>query len=124
MYYLTKQDIKDMKNYQKNLIKKLPNVIKIWELYPTDSHTSFYGKAKVIECKTGLYLLSYNTLVCFYSYHDGTFIKMWDDYSATTMRHINVFMQFIGLGNLGGKKWWTSLECDKKYFPFDIVNWV
>ena len=87
------------------------NPERVFEL-PCYDRKSFYGKAKVIECKEGRYLQSYDTLVCFVSY-GGSFEKLWDGYSATTMRHINAFMRFIGW-NVGGKKWWDSLEVWEK----------
>ena len=86
---------------------------------PCYDRKSFYGKAKIIECKDGRYLQSYDTLVCFLSY-GGTFKKLWDGYSATTMRHINSFMLFVGWSECGGKKWWDSLEVNKKYDRFNM----
>lgn len=86
---------------------------------PYYDRNSFYGKAKVIECDKGRYLQSYNTLVCFLSY-GGTFEKLWDGYSVTTMRHINSFMQFVGWSEFGGKKWWNSLEVGKEYDRFSM----
>lgn len=48
---------------------------------------SFCGKAKVIEHDNGdICLISYSTLVA--RIHNGNFEKLWDGYSATTMRHI------------------------------------
>lgn len=94
---------------------------------PCYDRKSFYGKVKVIECKEGRYLQSYNTLVCFLSY-GGTFQKLWDGYSATTQRHINAFMRFVGCPSLGGKTWWTSLEVWEKpgkrkdYTISDLLN--
>ena len=85
----------------------------IFDLPCTDGRKSFYGKAKIIECKEGRYLQSYDTIVCFLSY-GGTFEKLWDGYSATTMRHINSFMDFIGWNEYGGKTWWNSLEVWEK----------
>lgn len=88
--------------------------INTFELPCYDSRKSFYGKAKVIETEDGRYLQSYDTVVCFLSY-GGTFIKKWSGYSATTMRHINSFMKFIGWDECNGKKWWDSLEENKEY---------
>ena len=79
-----------------------------------DSRKSFYGKAQVIEAPEGRYLKSYNTIVCFLSY-GGTFKKLWEGYSATTMRHINSFMQFVGWSECSGKAWWDSLEVNVGY---------
>lgn len=57
--------------------------MKIYDLPTMDNRKSFYGKAKVIEKENG--------------------------YSATTMRHVNSFLQFFGVAG-GGKSWWDSLE--------------
>ena len=73
-----------------------------------DVQKSFYGKAKVIELDNGdIELTSYNTIVC--RIHNGIFQRLWDGYSATTMRHINAFVDFYGIKG-GGKAWWNSLE--------------
>ena len=86
---------------------------------PCYDRKSFYGKAKIHETENGRYLQSYNTFVCFLSY-GGNFQKLWNGYSATTMRHVNAFMRFVGWSECGGKKWWDSLECDKKYLREDM----
>ena len=75
---------------------------------------SFYGKAKIVECADGIYLQSYNTLVCFKS-NDGKFQKLWSGYSHTTMRHINAFMYYYVGIRKGGKQWWNSLETRREY---------
>lgn len=82
-----------------------------FELFPNDSHKSFYGKARVFPYKdgehSGVILRSYNTFVA--AYIDGEFIRLWDGYSATSMRHINNFAAYCGM-NECGKKWWESLK--------------
>jgi len=93
----------------------------IFELSPNDNKKSFYGKCKVIETAAGRYLQSYNTIICFISY-GGTFVKLWDGYSATTMRHINAFMEFIRWNECGGKAWWDRLEVKKEYSREDMKN--
>ena len=98
------------------------NPDRIFDLPCFDGRKSFYGKAKVIECDNGRYLQSYDTLVCFISY-GGTFQKLWDNYSVTTMRHINSFMDFIGWNEYGGKKWWTSLEVNVDYDRFSMQHY-
>ena len=65
-----------------------------FELPCYDGRKSFYGKALVIETENGRYLRSYDTIICFLSY-GGSFTKLWDGYSVTTMRHINSFMNFV-----------------------------
>ena len=80
----------------------------IIELKPIDSRKSFYGKAKAIVHDNGdIECQSYNTIVA--RIHNGKFERLWDDYSATTMRHVNAFVDTFGI-NGGGKAWWDSLE--------------
>lgn len=81
-------------------------------LTPTDSRKSFYGKATVLLCSNGDKILrSYCTNVAKIS-ADGTFHKLWDGYSATTMRHINSFCDTFGISG-SGKKWWDSLTTER-----------
>ena len=76
-----------------------------------DSRKSFYGKAFVGVVENSrekiITLWSYNTPVC--EIYNGVFYRLWNGYSATTMRHVNEFCAQYGI-NGGGKKWWDSLE--------------
>lgn len=79
----------------------------IFELNPIDSRKSFYGKAFVEENDDGCATLySYNTPVASYTPNSG-FKRLWGDYSATTMRHVNSFLSYYGVPG-GGKKWWDE----------------
>lgn len=81
--------------------------MKICELKPTDSRKSFYGKAKVIKKDNGETVLqSYETDVCKIN-SNGEFVRLWDGYSATTMRHVNSFLNLVGIAG-GGKAWWDN----------------
>ena len=72
-----------------------------------DRAKSFYGKVKVIEKDNGEKVLqSYNTEVCKIT-SGGEFIRLWSGYSVTTMRHINSFLQLVGIAG-GGKAWWDA----------------
>ena len=72
-----------------------------------DSRKSFYGKAYVIETDNGEKILqSYETEVCMID-ASGTFARMWNGYSATTMRHVNNFLALFDIDG-GGKKWWDE----------------
>ena len=75
-------------------------------LRPVDGRKSFYGKAYVLPVDGGIALYSYDTKVA--SCINDRIVKHWNDYSATTMRHINSFVQHCGIAG-GGKAWWTSL---------------
>lgn len=80
-------------------------------LEPVDGRKSFYGKAIIIEKDNGdIELKSYDTIVA--RIRNGKFHRLWNDYSATTMRHINAFVDAYGVDG-GGKKWWTSLEVSR-----------
>lgn len=80
-------------------------------LNPTDNHKSFNNKASVIIRSNGDKILrSYTTYVAKID-SNGNFHKLWDGYSATSMRHINAFCDTYGI-NGGGKKWWDSLTTE------------
>ena len=90
------------------LIVTFKGVIKVMrELACRDGRKSFYGKAHVIERNDGVYLRSYDTIVC--RIVNGTFQRLWDGYSATTMRHVNSFLDEYGIPG-GGKAWWDHQE--------------
>jgi hypothetical protein len=85
--------------------------MKMYELQPNDSRKRFYGKARVIEKDNGeKVLLSYNTEVCKIT-PDGAFVRLWDGYSATTMRHVNSFLELFNIDG-GGKKWWDNIPVE------------
>lgn len=78
------------------------------ELKPIDNKKSFYGKAiAIIEENGEILCKSYDTVVC--KIADGKLVRLWDGYSATTMRHINAFLHTFGIAG-GGKSWWDALE--------------
>lgn len=82
--------------------------MRVFELRPINGRKSFYSKAYVIEKDNGdIELRSYNTIVA--RIRNGKFERLWDSYSATTMNHINSFINTYGISG-GGKAWWTSLE--------------
>lgn len=88
--------------------------MRIYELTPGgyDRAKSFYGKAKVIETDGEMFLQPYDTTVCKID-KSGEFVQMWSGYSATTMRHINAFIEMFGISG-GGKKWWDALPVEEK----------
>lgn len=78
------------------------------ELIPTNRQKSFYGKAQVTLTDDGAKtLFSYDTPILRIN-ADNSLTKLWDGYSATTMKHINSFCDTFGI-NGGGKKWWDNL---------------
>ena len=88
-------------------------VVEFGDLPANDIQKSFYGRAKCIVTLTkagssAFYLLSYSTIVCLYT--NGKFYKLWNEYSRTTMNHINAFRYMAGLENLS-KNEWLDLPC-------------
>jgi len=77
----------------------------IIELKPADYHKSFYGKAIVYTNENGEKVLrSYDTDVCKVD-TDGNFIRLWNGYSDTTMRHIRAFLLLFDCDNISKKTW-------------------
>jgi hypothetical protein len=79
------------------------------ELKPSYSRKSFYGKARIahVESKSGrVYsiLISYNTAVAMID-SAGRFVRLWNGYSSTTMKHIGAFMDRYKLRNIGKHEW-------------------
>ena len=67
------------------------NIINVYDLRPTDSCKYFYNKASVYIDEFGNeFLISYNTLIMA-RFADGNLVRFWDDWSATTGRHIKAF---------------------------------
>ena len=84
--------------------------MKNYELSPmgNDRAKSYYGKARVIEQDNGVkVLLSYDTEVCIIT-RRGELVRLWEGYSATTMRHVNSFLLLFDIAG-GGKAWWDTL---------------
>ena len=84
----------------------------ITELVCTDGRKSFYGKAKVVTYKGVKTLYSYNTPVAKIG-KNGKFTRLWAGYSATTMRHVNSFLDAYGVEG-GGKAWWDNQKVGKE----------
>lgn len=81
-------------------------MVKSLELRPIDGRKSFYGKAKVVYVNEScFYLVSYDTTVCSLFPHTMQFVRWWDGYSSTTLRHVNAFRQKYGLPTLSKSEW-------------------
>jgi hypothetical protein len=80
--------------------------ISIMELTPDNGRKSFYGKAKVFSKGNVHVLKSYDTEVCAIN-AKGEFLRFWNGYSDTTMRHVNAFLHTFGIDG-GGKAWWNN----------------
>ena len=63
----------------------------VYELKPADGSESFYGKAFYIAYSDGTEILySYGTPIIERTL-SGELVRLWDDWSATTGRHIKAF---------------------------------
>lgn len=69
---------------------EMAKVVNVYEVCPVGNQKSFYGKAHLSELSNGMRVLkSYDTLILV---KDGKrFLKLWDDWSATTGKHIYSF---------------------------------
>lgn len=81
---------------------------KVWELKPNGRQKSFYGKAVIFENHGKYFLQSYETIVASIDEY-GIFRRHYNGFSATTMRHINAFLENFGKHETK-KKDWESLE--------------
>lgn len=93
--------------YKPKWLKEENNMEKIYELTPTTGHQqSFYGKAKVVIEDDGTETLySYDTAII-KRLPDGTLVRLYDDYTMTTGKHIKAF---CGLD----KKAFTKMPVEK-----------
>lgn len=67
------------------------------------------NRAIVIETPDKKYLQSYDTLILETDKATGETVKLWDGYSATTMKHINQYLPSVGIRTMG-KAEWTKQE--------------
>lgn len=63
----------------------------------------FGNRALVIPTNNGYILQSYYTEVA--EIRDGEFIKLWDGFSVTTLKHINAFREFAGMDTISKREW-------------------
>ena len=61
------------------------------------------NRALIITDGKRSYLQSYDTVILMYQ--DGKLFKLWNDYSKTTLKHINTFLSMQGLKTLNKKEW-------------------
>lgn len=90
------------------------------------SQKSFYGKARVYAVKDSpdnyYTLYSYGTAVVsvYVGPDDIPYIKrLWDGYSATTMRHVNELLMQEDFPKLSARAW-RSMEVGKFYCLADV----
>lgn len=87
---------------------------------------SFYGKARVTVSYNGdgmgLVLDSYDTQVVVVKIAKGgmpSVMRLWDGYSATTMRHVNELLMQEDFPKLSARAW-RAMELGKFYSPADV----
>lgn len=64
----------------------------------------FNRRASITPINGGYILTSYYTVVAEFT-EKGGFKKRWQGFSATTLKHINIFRQFVGLAPLNKREW-------------------
>ena len=98
-----------------------------YELKPFHTNQkSFYQKAMVTvsyndDCMY-LVLQSYDTNVVMVKISRGGMTqvrRLWDGYSAATMRHVNELLMQEGFPKLSASAW-RSMEIGKFYAPYDV----
>lgn len=69
---------------------EMVKVVNVYEVCRVGNQKSFYGKAHLLELSNGMRVLkSYDILILV---KDGKrFLKLWDDWSVTTGKHIYSF---------------------------------
>ena len=92
--YMKPEDIKELRKEYKEL-KKDKNAFAL---------DGFSGRALVIPMESGdVVLQSYYTAVAVI--RNGRFIKLWDGYSNTTLKHINEFRRHYNMSALSKREW-------------------
>lgn len=84
--------------------------MKLLKLDPHGIQKSFYNKARIENWGSIKILISYKTAVAYID-SKGNFYRLWNDYSSTTMNHINAFRMEYGLNKIY-KKDWVNLKVD------------
>lgn len=90
--YLDANDLKDLRNEYKSDKEN--------GAFTLDG---FNGRAVIIPIENGYVLKSYETEVA--AIVGGSFFKLWNGYSVTTMKHINAFRDYFGLTQIGKREW-------------------
>lgn len=94
--YMKNQNIKDLRQEYKAI--KTSN-----KGYALDG---FGGRAIIkIDHDGSLILQSYYTDVCRYNPKTDIFEKTWNGFSVTTLKHINIFRQFLGFKAISKREW-------------------
>lgn len=92
--YMHSDDLKEMRKEYKELKKNRG-------AFTLDG---FGNRALVIPTNNGYILQSYYTEVAEIR-NTGEFIKLWDGFSVTTLKHINAFREFAGMDTISKREW-------------------
>ena len=90
--YLNQREVKALREEVKNRVK-----------YDGETYLSGF-RATIRKEPYGIVLRSYQTDVALIGL-DGKFRKTWNGYSATTLKHVNLFREKSGLGKLNKREW-------------------
>ena len=90
--YLNQREVKALREEVKNRVK-----------YDGETYLSGF-RATIRKEPHGIVLRSYQTDVAVIGF-DGKFHKTWNGYSATTLKHVNLFREKFGLGKLNKREW-------------------
>lgn len=94
--YMTGDDIKELRHEYKAI--KAEN-----KGYALEG---FGGRAIIKITDNGnLILQSYYTDVCMYDIKADKFTKLWNGFSVTTLKHINIFRRFLALNTISKREW-------------------
>lgn len=93
--------------------KKMWDGQTVYEVTPLSHQKSFYGKAWEYPIGGGWELISYCTKVARivldedarFDEDDSKLVRLWGSYSATTMKHINAWLQWHGMKPINKKQW-------------------
>lgn len=70
-----------------------------------------FNNRATMKRENGVYTLtSYYTDVCEYNTETGEFFKLWDGFSTTTLKHVNIFRKYLGIPEIS-KREWIELPC-------------
>ena len=81
------------------------------QLKKTETGTAVYNNAYYEETERGYDLVSYTTYVA--GIVSGEFVRYWEEYSATTMRHVNSFLVHFKREKIT-KKQWEAMEVTER----------
>ena len=99
-------DVSDM--VCKKLIERHPHVFADVSVSGTDGCGTKVKLAQLSKILSFVVLGICAFIFAFTIIRNGNFERLWSGYSATTMRHINSFIDTFGT-NGGGKAWWDKL---------------